>query len=256
EGLATGYTMNPEQPGTWKNNTWQNVIKGTPAGGGYSTAADLLKFANALQQHRFLNKGYTEIYTHGRVRYGKGLYGYGMSRDSVNGHVIIGHTGGHYGIANELMIYEDLGYTVVILTNGEVENYWEISNTLKNLLAGPSASTEGYFFTTRLVNTIREKGLQQALDEYKLKPAGIQLSESVIERSGAGELFNKQFDKAIAIFTFWITCFPHSANGYYNLAEAYRLTGNTFLAIENYKRYLEKEPEDTDVRGKMERLRL
>ncbi|SEL99802.1 CubicO group peptidase, beta-lactamase class C family [Chitinophaga rupis] len=254
-GLATGYIMDPERPGHWKNNTWQNVIKGTPAGGGYSTARDLLQFSNALLQYKLLNKQYTATYLQGRVKYGKGFYGYGFSSDTINAHHVLGHTGGHFGIANELMIYEDLDYTVIILTNGEVEDYWEISNTIKDMLTGPSAATAGYFYTTRIVSIIHEKGLSAALDEFRMKPANIQLRESVLERLGAVALFNKQFSDAVNIFLFSITCFPQSASGYYNLAESFRLKGDTAQAIRQYDKYLAIEPDDPQVKQKLELLR-
>jgi hypothetical protein len=34
--------------------------RGTPAGGGYATAEDLLKFDNALRNHKLLNTEYTQ----------------------------------------------------------------------------------------------------------------------------------------------------------------------------------------------------
>lgn len=57
--MATGYTMLSEKPGQWKNNMYSNVVKGTPAGGGYSTAEDLLRFSLALQQNTILGKEFT-----------------------------------------------------------------------------------------------------------------------------------------------------------------------------------------------------
>lgn len=254
QGLATGYTMDTEHPGLWKNNIWQNVIKGTPAGGGYSTAGDLLRFSQALLQFKLLDKKYTADFVRGRIKYGKGFYGYGFSTDTINRHPVFGHTGGHFGIANELQIYEDLGYTVIILTNGEVENYWEISNTLKDLLAGPSVTTAGYFYTTHLVNTIQHKGLTTALHHLQAKPDSIQVRESVLERLGMAALFDKQFDVAIDIFSLSTTCFPQSSSGYYNLAESFRLKGDTAQAVRQYEKYLSIEPDDTQVRQKLYRL--
>lgn len=72
--LATGYTMSTEKPGQWKNNIFSNVVKGTPAGGGYSTADDLLKFANAIQNNILLNKESIKLYTTGKVKYREGMY--------------------------------------------------------------------------------------------------------------------------------------------------------------------------------------
>ena len=63
KNLAVGYTnMNPNAPeGTeyiW-NNTYMLSPRGTPAGGGYSTVEDLLKFDNALRNYKLLDTTYT-----------------------------------------------------------------------------------------------------------------------------------------------------------------------------------------------------
>lgn len=65
ENLAIGYTnLNPFGPkgeDYQRNNMFQHSIKGTPAGGGYSTAEDLLKFIIALDNNKLLSPKYTDI---------------------------------------------------------------------------------------------------------------------------------------------------------------------------------------------------
>jgi CubicO group peptidase (beta-lactamase class C family) len=51
----------PEARGQRRENTFLLHIKGTPAGGGYSTATDLLKFGLALRQFKLLGPLYTAI---------------------------------------------------------------------------------------------------------------------------------------------------------------------------------------------------
>lgn len=63
ENLATGYTnMNEnskeDDPFSWEN-TYIIPPRGTPAGGGYSTAEDMLKFDKALRNHTLLKQEYT-----------------------------------------------------------------------------------------------------------------------------------------------------------------------------------------------------
>ena len=51
--LAIGYTREGAKMGEFKNNAYTGVLmKGSPAGGGYSTVEDLLKFGQALQSHK------------------------------------------------------------------------------------------------------------------------------------------------------------------------------------------------------------
>jgi CubicO group peptidase (beta-lactamase class C family) len=63
--LATGYTdLNPadaEKTGALWSNTFMLSPRGTPAGGGYATAEDLLRFRRALCGHELLGRDYTNL---------------------------------------------------------------------------------------------------------------------------------------------------------------------------------------------------
>jgi hypothetical protein len=102
--------------------------------------------------------------TTGKVDYGTRRYAYGFTEETVNGHRLIGHGGGNTGIADELMIFPDLGYTVVILTNGDVENFWDIQAFVKRAILGSSPETEGYYFTRNLIDTAVSRGFQGGID--------------------------------------------------------------------------------------------
>jgi len=66
ENLAMGYTnMNPNDPegiGYKWNNMYMMPPRGTPAGGGYSTAEDILKLDIALRNHKLLSPEYTDYF--------------------------------------------------------------------------------------------------------------------------------------------------------------------------------------------------
>lgn len=122
--LAIGYTRMdssgqaaPAAPR--RENTPTRPARGSPAGGGYSTAGDLLKFVTALQDFKLLNKKLTEIVTTGKVEVGGpvGKYAYGFGDKIFNGKHIVGHNGGAPGIAANLDIFPELGYVSIILSN-------------------------------------------------------------------------------------------------------------------------------------------
>jgi CubicO group peptidase (beta-lactamase class C family) len=94
-------------------------MRGSPAGGGYSTALDELSFANALTKHQLLDKAHTEmlianpIKTNWNDRYG---FGFATSPENVEPRWF-GHSGGAEGINSSLKIYPDSGYTVIVMSN-------------------------------------------------------------------------------------------------------------------------------------------
>ena len=99
-------------------NTDHLPYRGTPAGGGYSTVEDLLKFAIALRENRLLNADYTALLTAGKVQTPMGFsYAYGFGVQTINGTLCYGHNGGGMGINGELQICPATGYVVAALAN-------------------------------------------------------------------------------------------------------------------------------------------
>ncbi len=120
--MAIGYTkmgIAGEGPGEdWRSNLFLHAAKGGPAGGGYSTVEDLLKFDMALRSNKLLNEEYTNIVTTGKVDMGPDIkYAYLFGDENFEGHRIVGHNGGAPGINASLDMYFDLGYTVAVLAN-------------------------------------------------------------------------------------------------------------------------------------------
>lgn len=118
--LAMGYTNegpDGEAQGARHENTASRPNKGGPAGGGYSTVEDLLRFHMALRDHKLLSQKYTDLVTAGKVDMGRAKYAYGFGDEMVNGKRIFGHNGGAPGIASDLSMYPELGYTSVVMTN-------------------------------------------------------------------------------------------------------------------------------------------
>lgn len=116
--LAIGYTQAPgDPPGVWTNNLYLHVVKGGPAGGGFSTVGDLLRFASALEHGTLVDRAYVERITHKQITMGEGAYGYGFDVDSVRGHPSYGHSGGFDGINADLTVVPDLKLAVAVLAN-------------------------------------------------------------------------------------------------------------------------------------------
>jgi D-alanyl-D-alanine carboxypeptidase len=90
----------------------------TPMGGGYSTADDVARFADALVGNRILSREMTTLVLTGYIEadYG-GRDGFGFETRLVNGIKIAGHRGSLAGSSNQVEFYPDLGYVLVVLGN-------------------------------------------------------------------------------------------------------------------------------------------
>lgn len=97
--------------------------RGGPAGGGYTTAPDLMRFGDALTRGTLVAKSWVDSLWTPRVSMPQmpapTSYGYGfMVRETALGRRI-GHTGGSPGVATAFDLYPESGYRVVVLTNSE-----------------------------------------------------------------------------------------------------------------------------------------
>ncbi|MDC0722171.1 serine hydrolase domain-containing protein [Nannocystis bainbridge] len=252
--LAIGYTRASEAPGQWLNNHYVNTVKGSPAGGSYASADDLVRFATALTNHRLLGAAATATLTTGKVAYGKRNYGYGFVEEFTNGRRIVGHGGGHVGIADELLILPELGYTVVILTNGDVENFWDVQSFIKRELLGPTSERASFEFTSRVIEAGAARGYAAGAAVMAEKPAEVTLREGMFEQAVVRLLFEGEVAAAIVTCRLAAAAFPQASFVHLGLADAYRRSGNSQRAIASYRAYLALEPDDAEARRKLQRL--
>jgi CubicO group peptidase (beta-lactamase class C family) len=116
--LAVGYSRERTDSGArWRANTFEHVIRGGPAGGGYSTVHDLLAFAGAMRGGKLVSAAAMDQLWSAKPQIGSPEYGFGfgVGKDSLGRRV--GHSGGFPGISSVLDVYPDTGWTVVVLSN-------------------------------------------------------------------------------------------------------------------------------------------
>ncbi len=106
--LAQGYTKQISPDGTRRSNIYSRPARGSAAGGGYSTAEDLLKFVNAVAEGKFGELG--EAY--------RGL----------------GIAGGAPGINAALESDLKGGYTVIVLSNYDPPSAERLARVLRQLV--------------------------------------------------------------------------------------------------------------------------
>jgi len=121
--LAIGYTYANydgmfDQEGGLHNNLFMHVVRGGPAGGGYSTVEDLLNFDIALRNNKLMSRESFDLMSTGKVERRPGnMYAYLIQDKDVNGQRVVGHGGGAPGINAALDMYMDSGYTVAVMSN-------------------------------------------------------------------------------------------------------------------------------------------
>jgi CubicO group peptidase (beta-lactamase class C family) len=169
--LAIGYTRatlsdrgRPDPNAPLHDNTQMLPLKGSSAGGGYSTLDDMLKFAMALENNKLLSKKFTEIVTTGKFDVGgpMGKYAYGFGDKIFGGKHIVGHNGGGPGVGANFDMFPELGYTAVIFSNLDSPAMFPIIMKIRELI--PAGSS---LVSQQIQKPQNEKPLTQAEQEVR-----------------------------------------------------------------------------------------
>jgi CubicO group peptidase (beta-lactamase class C family) len=166
--LAQGYTnysegepLRPNKRGDFKTNVWAwQPLRGTAAGGGYSTLDDLSKFLIALSNNKLLTKASTDMVVN-------------KFRPFPNRKTTFSFRGGSYGVNAEIHYNSDKEIAVIVLANYDP----------------PTASN----LANRLIETLKQRPNQTVEISDKAK------IEGVVERFKNG-IASKNHDQFVALF--------------------------------------------------------
>lgn len=142
---AIGYLRDAAEDPFGMNPRRSNVmflgLKGNSAGGGYSTAPDLFRFAQALRRHKLINAELTELVTSGKVEMAgaprPAKYGYGFAARTIRGKEVRGMSGGgaSSGVNSSLAMFWDGSYTVIVVGNYDAPAAEILNNQICEFLA-------------------------------------------------------------------------------------------------------------------------
>lgn len=111
----------------------------------------------------------------------------------------------------------------------------------------------------RLFKNLLVKGAQSALKEYrewrKSNPTSEEVNEDRMNRYGLDLLHMGRIEDAIEVLKQNVAEYPQSFNVYDSLGEAYAVKGERELAIKNYERSLELNPDNKDGIEALKKLR-
>lgn len=131
--LALDYAARPP---AWRENAFTRVMKGVPSGGAYVTAADLLRFDQALRGARLLRPETTELLWTPKPEIGAPYSGYGFFLFDGPAGRVAWHAGDGTGVHCQFRMYLEAGYTVVILSNYGPPAAGIVEQAVSQLLGG------------------------------------------------------------------------------------------------------------------------
>lgn len=134
-GLAVGYFREGVFATDWKADWLKVPYSSSPAGGGFSSTADLQLFSNALLGCRLVTSATLAKMFEDPIPVGPGGYAAGFGERISHGRNIRGHSGGIEGTDANLAIVWETGATVVLTSNQGPGNYWLFSEQIADLLA-------------------------------------------------------------------------------------------------------------------------
>jgi CubicO group peptidase (beta-lactamase class C family) len=237
-----------------------------------TTAVDFARFMMAIMNHEGLNEGtVAKILTSQVVvdleETEDVSWGLGIGLETTRDGIVCWHWGDNENFKCFTLAYPEQKIGVVYFTN----SYFGLAAARRiveasvggdhpvfksNLLADyGDVDHPGMQFVRILV----QKGVPAAVDTYlKLRddftPEDI-MSENTMNGIGYALLRTGRIDDAVGIFTLNVESFPESFNVYDSLGEAYMKKGEKELAVRNYERSLELNPDNTNGREMLEKLR-
>lgn len=227
-----------------------------PGGGVLSTVDDLLRFGDALLQHKLLKKQFLDsMFTETILPGGKKLQ-YGLGVDfgiDKYGKKFFGHAGGGTGFVSHIMCYPDLDMVSVHLINCRDRNLINVAEETAAIFSGDKIAEPKYSLSDTLTKITTTVSLDSALSFYKTlskeKNSEFQISNMELKDFGYDLLWSNHTKEAIGAFTTITESDSSFADGLVGLGDAFNKDGNKGLALRNYKRAIKLKPNDQYIQS-------
>ncbi len=258
EKRASGYQKTPDG---YMNASYLDMSIPYAAGSLYSTVEDLYLWDQALYTDRVVSAASKDLmfkpnlsdYAYGwvvtKVKLGNGT-------DSVSK---IAHGGGINGFNTVIVRFPTQKHLIVLLDNtSQGRSLEQLERELTNILYNQPHNLPRMPVAEVLQRTIAEKGIDAAIAQYRdiktRQASAYDFSEQELNNLGYQLLQAKKLKEAVEIFKLNVAEHPQGFNTYDSLGEAYMVSGNTELAVQNYKKSLELNPQNTGATEMLKRL--
>ena len=245
---AAGYEKTPTG---YRNAPYLDMSLPYAAGSLYSTVEDLLLWDQALYTDKLISAKSKELMF--KPFLDNYAYGWGItkvtlpqSKQEINS---IAHSGGINGFSTLLTRYPEQKQLIVLLDNtSQGNNLGRITRDLTNILYNQPFELPKQSIAETLLKTIAEQNVAAAVKQYRelkaTQAANYDFNEGALNALGYQLLGQKKTKEAIEIFKLNVESYPQAANPYDSLGEAYMVAGERALALQNYKKAVELNPEN------------
>lgn len=245
---ATGYE---KQGKDYRNSAYLDMTIPYAAGSMYSTVEDLYLWDQALYTTTLLPKKYMTMYFEPYIpAFGSAQYAYGWgvgyekigsSTDSI---YAIGHGGGINGFNTNISRTTSNKSMIVLLNNTGGAPLNEMTRAIRGIMHGTTYDMPKKSVADAIWAVIEGKGIDAGIAHYNsIKDAeGYDLSEREMNVIGYQLMASDKFEAASRVFQLNVDAFPTSSNTYDSLGESFMKLGKKDLAIKNYRKSVELNP--------------
>lgn len=258
EKRAIGYQ---KRPNGYVNAPYLDMSLPYAAGAMYSTVEDLYLWDQALYTEQVLTaqskdlmfKPHLDDYAYGwvvnKVSFTEGSEG--VQR--------IKHGGGINGFNTVITRFPAEKHLIILLDNtSQGGNLNRLERELTNILYDKPYSSPKMSIGEKIFKTVQDKGIAAGVSEYrdlKARQANLyDFGEPELNTLGYLLLQSQKVKEAIEIFKLNVEAYPQGFNTYDSLGEAYMVNGDKELAIQNYKKSLELNPQNSNATAMLKKL--
>lgn len=250
---STGYEKNGN---TYINSKYLDMSIPYAAGSLYSTVEDLYLWDQALYTNKLLPQKFMDMYFKPHIpAFGNSHYAYGWgvgnsvigkSTDSI---YTISHGGGINGFNTNISRAPSNKSLVVLLNNTGRAPLNQITRAIRGIMYGKDYSFPKKSVANELLSVIKDKGIDAGVAHYNtIKDSETyDLNEGEMNAIGYELMNADKVEAATKVFKLNIDAFPKSSNVYDSYAEALMKLGKNDLAIENYKKSVDINPNNQNA---------
>lgn len=222
-----------------------------------STAEEIARWIIALESNRLLGRSeLTRLWSPGTFNNNSptpwALGWVAMPRPK---HRAVAGIGGR---RSTFFVYPEDDTAIVILTNLAGANPEEFIDEIAGFYIPDLANGGALAPATKLLRTaLLKNGFTDAgttLAKLKRENPQFEPPENELNNWGGQLMSEGDLKEAVEVFKLNVALYPASANTYDSLAEAYELSGEKTLAIANYRRSLELDPQNTNAAEHLAKL--